>query len=166
MLGEIVLPPDRLFFTPDRLNQELGDNQVFYLNRFLENGGASWQFDFHLERSYHGRMQDLFADLAGWLGRGQKTVFVMSSKGLAERLVDIFREYEFPAHFGARGLDEALAHSVSVIQGKVSEGFYSDDWGFTCSRRTMFSRRASSDRRRAAMCSEKREPPSCPISAI
>lgn len=127
--GELVLPPEDLLFSPVRLQQEFEANRTLYLNRFLETGGEVRQFDFHLERKYHGRMQDLFADLTGWLGRGQKTAFVMSSKGLAERLVDIFREYEFPAHFGASGLDEALGHPVSVIQGKVSEGFFSEQIG-------------------------------------
>jgi len=127
--GELVLPPEGLFLTADRLSREIQENRVLCLNRFLDDGATGWQLDFHLERKYHGRMQDLFADLSGWLEHGQKTVFVMSSKGLAERLVDIFREYEFPAHFGASGLDEALVHTVSVIQGKVSEGFFSEEIG-------------------------------------
>ena len=122
--GELSLPPEDLFFNKDDLTDRLQARRVFYLKGLWLEPEQAFHFDFRLERNYHGRMQDLMADLDAWRKAGEQTVLVMASRGLAERITDIFREYELGIYL-AEGFEEALAHSFSVTQGKLSEGFYS-----------------------------------------
>jgi transcription-repair coupling factor (superfamily II helicase) len=122
--GDLALPPSRLFFSPGWFDQQVTGRPVYFLNSVVaEQPGVT--LDFHLERKYHGRIQDLLADLNRWLTAGEQTVFVLSSKGLAERLVDMFSEYDVGAQRCEDGFEECLRHAVSVTHGKVSEGFFS-----------------------------------------
>ena len=134
LVGDLVLPPDRLFFSMDWFQRRLSDRPVYYINSLVDQDTESAPLDFHLARKYHGRVQELLAEVNRWRGRGDRIVFVLSSKGLAERLVDIFREYEIDVKFCEGDFEECAAgsrvrQSVSIMQGKLSEGFFSDSLG-------------------------------------
>ena len=123
--GELSLPPDELFFDKDCLTTWLRTSKVFCVKELWLEPEQSLHFDFQLEKNYHGRMRDLIADLAAWREAGEQVIFAMASRGLAERVTDIFREYELGIYLAAEGFHEALWHPLSVTQGKLSEGFYS-----------------------------------------
>ena len=128
--GELVLPPERFFFQTEWMRDQLkGDRlnggRVFYLEQVTERAGFAESFDFQPERKYKGRIQDILSDLKKWLVANERAVFVMASRGMAERLIDIFREYGVGAHFSEGSIEDALNHPLSVLSGKLSEGFYS-----------------------------------------
>lgn len=127
--GELVLPPEKLFFPKSWLTGQLARRPVFYLKELALAGEETQKLDFLPERKYHGRIQEVLADLQTWRRQGQRVIFVMASRGMAERLVDIFKEYEVFAHFAQEGFEEALGHPLSVTFGKLSQGFHSPSLG-------------------------------------
>ena len=123
--GELALPPERLFFDKAQLREWLRARKVFYADELWPQPEPSVHFDFRSERKYRGRIQDLLADLEDWQKKGERVVFVMASRGLAERLIDILREYEIGIYLAEEGLEDAYSHPLSVTLGKLSEGFHS-----------------------------------------
>ena len=69
-------------------------------------------------------MKELIADLEKWRQDGEKVLFVMTTHGMAERLVDILREYELELVLGD-GFQRAIEHDLSVTWGKLSESLCS-----------------------------------------
>ncbi|RPI27808.1 MAG: transcription-repair coupling factor [Acidobacteria bacterium] len=126
VVGDLALPPDRLFFSTAWFEQQLANRPVYRVNSLMDYQADAPGLDFHLERKYHGRVQELLSDVSRWRDRGDRIVFVLSSKGLAERLVDILAEYEISVDFCEGDLGECLQRPLSVMQGKVSEGFSSE----------------------------------------
>ncbi len=49
-------------------------------------------------RKYHGNIRDLVNDIRRFRESGEKVVFLFSNLGRAERVNDILKEYEIPAH--------------------------------------------------------------------
>lgn len=123
--GDLVLSPDRLYFDAAWLSRQFEQRETFLLEQLPQGEAETARFDFQLERKYESRFPALLKDLSDWEKRNERILFVMSSQGLAERLVDILREYDRPVYFASSGFDEAFGHSVAVIQGKLSGGFYS-----------------------------------------
>jgi transcription-repair coupling factor (superfamily II helicase) len=75
---------------------------------------------------YHGRLPDLARDLIARRAQPQaSTLFVMASRGVAERVTEILREYELNARLTS--VDDTSAASSAfdavVMVGKVSGGF-------------------------------------------
>jgi transcription-repair coupling factor (superfamily II helicase) len=74
---------------------------------------------------YHGRLADLAADIARGRESGTKTMFVMPSLGVAERIVDILGEYQIDARLclvGENG-EAAVSTETIVTVGRLSTGF-------------------------------------------
>ena len=127
--GELVLPPERLFFDGEWMGRVLETRKTFYIQQLSEEPQVARHFDFQRERKYQGRIQDILADLGKWKRAQERVVFVMSSQGMAERITHLFGEYGVGVHLLKNGIDEALSHSLSVLQGKLSGGFYSPSLG-------------------------------------
>ncbi|MDA2926701.1 transcription-repair coupling factor, partial [Acidobacteria bacterium AH-259-G07] len=123
--GELVLPPERLFFSKQWLVNLLEEQDVFYVEQLSNQPQEARHFDFQIEQRYRGRIQNILTDLNKWRKAQERVVLVMGSRGMAERLVHIFKEYEVGVYLAEKGIDEALFHPLSVTQGKLSEGFYS-----------------------------------------
>jgi transcription-repair coupling factor (superfamily II helicase) len=49
-------------------------------------------------RKYHGNIREMIGDLEKFRNSGEKIAFVFSNLGRAERMNDILKEYEIPAH--------------------------------------------------------------------
>ena len=49
-------------------------------------------------RKYHGNIRDLIADLGKFRDAGERIAFLFANSGRAERLRDILKEYDIPAH--------------------------------------------------------------------
>ena len=75
---------------------------------------------------YHGRLPDLARDVINRRAQSQATtLFVMPSRGVAERVTEILREYEVNARLTlvADTADAASASDAVVTVGKLSGGF-------------------------------------------
>ena len=74
---------------------------------------------------YHGRMPDLARDVIDrHANSGNRTLFVMPSRGVAERVTEILREYEVKALLTSfEDTSESAAIDAVVTFGKLSGGF-------------------------------------------
>src|SRR5439155_12064688 len=73
---------------------------------------------------YHGRLADLARDLIGRRKSGAATLFVMPSRGVAERVTEILRDYEVNARFTSfEDTSEFASADAIVTSGKLSGGF-------------------------------------------
>jgi transcription-repair coupling factor (superfamily II helicase) len=105
-----VLAPEQLYFNIDDLRSSL--------DRFprleLEELGVSSQepdsifISTQSTRKYHGNIREMIADISKFREAGEKIAFILSNLGRAERLNDILREYEIPAHLCRSGEREIL----------------------------------------------------------
>ncbi|HSR69153.1 MAG TPA: transcription-repair coupling factor [Acidobacteriota bacterium] len=124
--GDLALPPERLFWTESWWKERLQAHDTWSVDP-QPGEREDFTFDFQRERKYHGRLPDLVQDLAGWKEAGQRALFVMHTPGMTERMQDILREYEVAA---AQVEDfEDLSADVSILQGRLSEGFHSPSLG-------------------------------------
>ena len=122
--GELVLPPQRLFFSKMQAKNLLDEKKVFYAEALTDQPEAR-KFNFRVERKYQGRVREILEDLGKWRSAQERVVFVVGSRGMAERLVHIFKDYEVEVQLAGEGIDQALSHPVAVVEGDLSEGFHS-----------------------------------------
>ncbi|MEE8349436.1 MAG: transcription-repair coupling factor [Acidobacteriota bacterium] len=127
--GALVLPPKKLFFDAPSMLRELQTNKMYSIQRISESVEEVLRFDFQVERKYQGRIPDVLADLKKWRALQERVLFVTSSLGMAERIVDLLGEYGVVVQLVKNGIDEALSHDISVLQGNLSGGFYSPELG-------------------------------------
>src|SRR5262249_5320643 len=132
-----ALPPDRLTLTLEEIQTRLER----HLRVNLRELGAlspdpSREIFLHTQpvRTYHGLVKDVMADVLKSYENGETTLCVLSSLGRAERLLDIFNEYDLPATLVAKPPAEteihetrenpsAPARGIYVATGNVSHGF-------------------------------------------
>ncbi len=79
-------------------------------------------------RKYHGNIRELITDLRKFRDAGERVVFLFSNLGRAERINDILREYEVPAHL-CRIDDQPVAEEhagadMLLAVGNVHSGFF------------------------------------------
>lgn len=72
---------------------------------------------------YHGRIADLTSGINRAAGEGKTALFVMPSLGVAERIVEIFKEYEIDARLVLTGETSDRSTAVVVTVGRISGGF-------------------------------------------
>jgi transcription-repair coupling factor (superfamily II helicase) len=58
-------------------------------------------------RKYHGNIRDMIGDLEKFRDSGERIAFIFSNLGRAERMHDILKEYEIPAHLCRPGEQES-----------------------------------------------------------
>ena len=80
-------------------------------------------------RKYHGNIHDLISDLNRFRESGEKVIFLFSNLGRAERMNDILKEYQIPAHLcrteDAQLEQELPAQEVLVLGvGHLHAGFF------------------------------------------
>ena len=71
---------------------------------------------------FRGRVKDWIDEVSDARQRGDAILFVADSHGLAERTVEILREYEVVALL-VEGIEDAHAATVLVVVGSLSRGF-------------------------------------------
>jgi len=79
-------------------------------------------------RKYHGRLANLAADLVSARDSNTKTLLVMPSLGVAERVAEILAEYEIDAQLSLveqmrSGVEEGVGAQTIVTVGRLSSGF-------------------------------------------
>jgi transcription-repair coupling factor (superfamily II helicase) len=109
------------------VGKERAPRKPLFLFPQNEQSAAAAEVDWKAQSvmRYHGRIPDLAGDLIARREHSSTTLFVMPSRGVAERVAEIFREYEVNARLAslderaepARGLD------ALVTFGKLSGGF-------------------------------------------
>src|SRR5438094_1621757 len=73
---------------------------------------------------YHGRLPDLARDIIQRRNSGATTLFVMPSRGVAERVTEILRDYEVNARLTSfEDTSEFSSADAIVTSGKLSGGF-------------------------------------------
>jgi transcription-repair coupling factor (superfamily II helicase) len=78
-------------------------------------------------RKYHGNIRELISDLRKFRESGERVVFLFSNLGRAERVNDILREYEIPAHLCRADETEQQYHAVDQVLlgvGFLHAGFF------------------------------------------
>jgi transcription-repair coupling factor (superfamily II helicase) len=156
----VLPPPDRLFLDPldvrgrleraDLLLQELIGEEPAHAAAVLQVNSRS-------ARSYAGRIQHAVEDLAGAVRHGERVLCVMRAPGGAQRLQELFAEYELPA---AR--ETAPDAAVRIGVAGLRHGFELPDQGFALlTERDLFGEeRKTSERKpssRAAFISDFRD---------
>ncbi len=124
--GELVLPPARLFFARDELERRLREVPLYRLPELPEEVEGEAQptpLNFREERKYQNRLVELINDLQGWRQAGERVVLVMTSHGMAERLADIFQEYDLTVPV-LGSFEAALERPVAIAEGRISRGFH------------------------------------------
>ena len=123
--GELSLPPQQLCFGKEELQERMEEVRITQINLLTGKDRSQFCFDFRPERVYSGRLHQILADITAWHQNDERVVFVMPSLGMGERVVDLLQEYGLEAHLHGQGFGEALHHPISVVVGKISEGFHS-----------------------------------------
>jgi transcription-repair coupling factor (superfamily II helicase) len=107
-----------------QLGRERAMRQPVFLFPTVESGlEVEWQSQSTLR--YHGRIADLAGEVTRASEEAKTTVFVMPSLGVAERIVEILREYKIQARlaFTTETSDAAGYQTVVVTVGRLSGGF-------------------------------------------
>ena len=112
-----VLAPDRIYLTAAELSEAVEKHPRIDVDELgIEEDGSKPLFlASQPTRKYHGNIRDLAEDLRKSYGAGEKLIFLFSNLGRAERMNDILKEYEIPAHL-YRG-DEAAADAQPLPEG-------------------------------------------------
>jgi len=91
-----------------------------------QTGSAEVEWQAQSVMRYHGRLPDLASDLVKRHANEQATtIFVMPSRGVAERVAEILREYEVNVRLTsfADTADSSASSDAIVTSGKLSGGF-------------------------------------------
>jgi len=107
-----------------QLGRERAMRQPVFLFPSVESGlEVEWQSQSTLR--YHGRIADLAAEVTRAIEEAKTTLFVMPSLGVAERIVEILKEYKIETRlaFTTETSDTASFQPVVVTVGRLSGGF-------------------------------------------
>ncbi len=127
--GDLALPPDRLFFSEREIKDQFQAHAVYEIRDLSLDSQDGVHFDFRPERKYRGHVQELLADIEKWRRDGERVILAMGSLGMAERLKDVFGEYESYLQLAPGGFVEAAGLALSVTEGRLSDGFHSAEFG-------------------------------------
>ena len=99
--GRLFLRADKILFPPDGALDRLGGRTRLIMHELDVIDAASEKhpsilFSTRSVRNYSGAVHTLAADIGQASKEGKCAVFVMSGKGTAERICDVFSSYDFP----------------------------------------------------------------------
>jgi transcription-repair coupling factor (superfamily II helicase) len=148
--GDQVLPePSRLYGDPKAMVDRLRETSLQLSDLPLEDADSQIGVNCRPARVYSGRIPDLIADLRAARDAGERTVCVMRARGSAERLMEIFKEYELHAVVGTDGFVPGDGVDLVVVIGALRTGFEFPDLGLrVLSEREVFGeQRPAADRK-------------------
>jgi transcription-repair coupling factor (superfamily II helicase) len=126
-----VLPPDQMYVTAEEFRNSLNRFPRLEVEELsVDNPEASSIFlSSQSVRKYHGNIRELIGDLEKFRHSGETVVFILSNLGRAERINDILKEYEIPAHLcRAEELESAEdrtpARQILLGIGNLHAGYY------------------------------------------
>jgi transcription-repair coupling factor (superfamily II helicase) len=128
-----ALPPSQWFLTESEVEQALSHRTVVFLDQLgISSSQVNARFSFQTApvRKYHGNIRELAKDLCKQTNETAGIVFVQSTAGKAERLLDVLKEYdlEVVSDFSqdknnTRATEQASYNKTTIIVGNVLEGF-------------------------------------------
>ncbi len=105
-----------------QLGRTRGTRQQLFLFPVVENAvEVEWQAQSTLR--YHGRIADLATEVTRSVEDGKTTLFVMPSLGVAERIVEILKEYQIESRLAFTTETSERYQPVVVTVGRISGGF-------------------------------------------
>jgi len=126
-----VLSPEQIYLTADQLRASLDRFPRIEVEELGVSGvdTPSIYLSSQATRKYHGNIRELIADLKKFNDSGERVAFVVANLGRAERMNDILREYEIPAHLCRAGEQESTedlssAGTVLLGIGNLHSGYY------------------------------------------
>jgi transcription-repair coupling factor (superfamily II helicase) len=113
-----VLAPDQIYFTVEEFRSSLERFPRLEVEELsVENPESSPIYlSSQSTRKYHGNIRELIGDIEKFRNAGEKVAFIFSNLGRAERVNDILKEYEIPAHLCRSGEQESAAGQVPASQ--------------------------------------------------
>ncbi len=127
--GTPALAPEHFYFPRSAIEGTLGRFPCLRLETLASAPEETQSFDFRPSRRYRGRLREALADIERWRSEGARVVFAVPSEGMADRLIEILREYEKPAAAARDGFSGALVQPLSVVTGRLASGFSSRELG-------------------------------------
>ena len=167
--NRVLPPPEALFVDVAEIRQQLASPALILEELSGAESaapGKTYDVACRSARSYDGRVQNLATDLRQARTDGVRTICVMRARGSAERLMEIFNEYELhglPLPAGGTRPDDAWQPGgLFVGLGALRAGFEFPDLGLValCERELFGEERKTSDRvasGRAAFISDFRD---------
>ena len=126
-----VLPPDQIYVTADEFRAALDRFPRLDVEELsVTRADASPVYvSSQSTRKYHGNIRELIGDLKKFRDSGETLAFIVANLGRAERLNDILKEYEIPAHLCRPGerdsVDESVPGGTVVLGvGNLHAGYY------------------------------------------
>jgi transcription-repair coupling factor (superfamily II helicase) len=126
-----VLAPDTLYLTVAELRAELDRFPRLEIEELSLDRQEAPRIYLAAQttRKYHGNIREIMADLKKFLETGECVVLLFSNLGRAERMHDILREYEIPAHLCRPDEDPDVAQPLSeeairLGVGHLHAGFF------------------------------------------
>jgi len=127
-----VLAPEEIYVTSDQFHAALERFpclQVEELSVEHKDENPPLYLPSQSTRKYHGNIRDLIADLRKFREAGERIVLLFANLGRAERVNDILKEYEIPAHLclsdeEAVSVNEPAEGAVLLGVGSLHAGFF------------------------------------------
>jgi transcription-repair coupling factor (superfamily II helicase) len=131
-----AFPPSQLFLTDSEVEQALSHRPVILFDQLgVSSSQASVRISFQTApvRRYHSNIRELAKDISQQTDETAAIVFVQSTVGKAERLLDVLKEYDlavvpdFSQDRSSTSPAEMVSHKgTTIIVGDVFEGFKND----------------------------------------
>jgi transcription-repair coupling factor (superfamily II helicase) len=126
-----VLSPDQLYVTADDFCSALDRFPRVEVDELTVSSAEApaIYLSSQATRKYHGNIRELIGDLRKFRDSGETLAFVLANLGRAERMNDILKEYEIPAHLCRAG-EQASAEDLSAAGtillgiGNLHAGYY------------------------------------------
>lgn len=126
-----VLAPDQIYMAADEFKTALERSPRLEVEELsmAESPVPSIYLSCQTTRKYHGNIKELIGDLEKFRDAGERIAFVLSNLGRAERINDILKEYDIPAHLCRSDEQEQQAVSSSLPEillgiGNLQNGYY------------------------------------------
>ena len=126
-----VLSPQQIYLTAEEFKDSIDRFPRLEIEELgaADPASSSIYLSSQSTRKYHGNIRELAGDLSKFRSQGEKVVFIFSNLGRAERMNDILKEYEIPAHLCRGGgqempADLAGADTVLLGVGNLHAGFF------------------------------------------
>ena len=129
--GGLALAPERLFLPPEELFRSWERYPTLRMDE-LGADGSDFLIVGQPARQFHGRIREMAEAVRDSFEAGRQVLLMGSTLGMAERLRDIFHEYEVPVRveFGEAPLKAAVDGNAPMVAiGRISGGFRLPDIG-------------------------------------
>jgi transcription-repair coupling factor (superfamily II helicase) len=125
-----VLSPDLIYVSADEFRSRLEQFPRLEVEELsVESAESPIYLSSQSTRKYHGNIRELMSDLQKYRNANEKIAFILSNLGRAERLNDILKEYEIPAHLCRIGKetssdDRYSAEGILLGIGNLHAGYF------------------------------------------